>query len=674
MKYTPQNNRPPRATAVETAAALLREGRAEEALACLRQAHAKGPDEVRALNLMGTACHRLKRYEEAAAYYEQAAARQPGNVAIRINLGNALVELRRYDHALAAFRKAAKLQPALAGAQLNIGLVLRQLSRLAEARDHLAKAVVLDPGFAQAHYHLATVLNDLGRQEEALASLDTALKIEPDLAEAHLKLGLIRNSQGWMSQAEASFRRAQELKPDLVEARDCLGNNLIGQGRVAEAAEHFRRTLALQPARAVTRSNLLFALNYLPDQEREGVFREHREYARIHEAPLAREILPNANDRDPSRRLRLGYVSGDFWRHSVSYFLEPVLACHDHRQFEVYCYSSGTREDEVTQRLRGHTDVWRSIVNLTDAEAARRIRDDGIDILVDLAGHTAHNRLAAFARRPAPVQVTWLGYPNTTGLAATDYRLTDAWADPPGSSEDFHSEQIVHLPSGFLCYRPFEDAPEVAPPPCERKGHVTFGSFNVIAKITPAVVALWSQVLHAVPGARMMLKSLSFRDREVRERYMSLFADHGIPGERLDLRCWTPDTREHLALYHEVDIALDTFPYNGTTTSCEALWMGVPVVTLAGDRHAGRVGASLLHGVGMDELVADSPQAYRQLAADLAGDPRRLAACRADLRSRMRQAPLTDAAGFMRSIEAAFRDMWRRWCERESGAGEITGP
>jgi predicted O-linked N-acetylglucosamine transferase (SPINDLY family) len=378
--------------------------------------------------------------------------------------------------------------------------------------------------------------------------------------------------------------------------------------------------------------------------------------------PRASGEPPHPNHPDPERRLRVGYVSPDFREHSVSAFLDPVIAGHDRRWFEVFCYAEVVRPDDTTARFRGLSDGWCSTLGMTDGAVAGRIRDDGIDILVDLAGHTAGNRLRVFAERPAPVQVTWLGYPNTTGLSAMDYRLSDAVADPAGEADALHSETLVRLANGFLCFAPPADAPEVGETPALATGQVTFGSFNNLAKVTPDVVEAWADILNRIPNSRLVLKSRPLADEKTRERYLEMFGAHGVDPGRVELCSWIASKSGHLGAYERLDIGLDPFPYNGTTTTCEALWMGVPVVTLGGDRHAGRVGASILARVGLAGLVAETKADYVEQAVALAGDLDRLSALRGGLRSRMEKSPLCDAGGFARDIEAAYREMWRRVC------------
>jgi predicted O-linked N-acetylglucosamine transferase (SPINDLY family) len=365
--------------------------------------------------------------------------------------------------------------------------------------------------------------------------------------------------------------------------------------------------------------------------------------------------------RDPERKLRIGYVSPDLCAHVVSRFIAPVLARHDRDAFEVYCYAEVAAPDEITTMLRGYANGWRDTVGEPDEHLAEAIRQDGIDILVDLAGHSASNRLLVFARKPAPVQITYLGYAATTGMTAMDYRLTDALADPPGMTEQFHSERLIRLPKCAWCYNKLADGPGVSELPASKAGHVTFCSFNNFAKVNEPLLRLWGRILQSVPGSRLLIKANALDSPSTQQRVRDWASGAGIDQNRLDLCGWL-SLAEHYARYGQVDIALDTFPYHGTTMTCEALWMGVPVVTLAGGSHLSRVGVSLLTNVGLPELVAESADDYVRIAADLGGDLSRLRGMRATLRKRMEDSPLLDAAGFTKNLEAAYRQAWRQWC------------
>ena len=400
---------------------------------------------------------------------------------------------------------------------------------------------------------------------------------------------------------------------------------------------------------------LLMTLTGLEDSTPAEIAAAHREMGRVMARALPAPQRHPPLTLGPGRRLRVGYVSPDLHTHSVAYFFEGVLAAHDPAAVETVCYHCGTISDATTARMRAAAHLWRDVPTLDDAELAARIREDRIDILVDLAGHTRDNRLGVFQRKPAPIQVTWIGYPNTTGLETIDYRITDAVADPPGEADALHTERLVRLQRGFLCYRPPEDTPDVPPRPCARPDArgIAFGSFNNLSKLGPGVVDAWSTILARTPGSRLVLKASGLGSDAARQRVLERFASRGIDPARIQTMPATPTRNAHLDLYRHVDIGLDTFPYNGTTTTCEALWMGVPVVAFAGDRHAARVGASLLHRIGLDELVARDVDGYVALACALAQDPARIAALGQGLRQRMRQSPLCDAAPFARDLEAA---------------------
>ena len=401
---------------------------------------------------------------------------------------------------------------------------------------------------------------------------------------------------------------------------------------------------------------------YNPRYEAQTIFFEHLKFANQFEGPLLPGITPHRNEKTPGRRLRIGYVSPDFRRHSVAYFIEPVIAFHNREDFEIFCYSLAPVEDEVTDRIRGYANHWTSIVGMSDAMAAESIREDGIDILVDLSGHTSNNRILLFARKPSPVQVSWIGYPATTGLSTMDYKIVDGYTDPPGLTDPYYTEHLIRLPESFLCYLPDKESPEVKALPALKSGHITFGSFNNFTKETPEVLALWSEMLKRIPHSRLILKAKSFTDGGSRDYVMGIFAGHGIDPERIELLAYALSFPGHLGLYNRIDIALDPFPYNGTTTTCEALWMGVPVITLAGNTHASRVGMSLLSNIGLPEFVAKTSEEYLAITVNLADDLNRLRSLRESLRERMNKSALTDSKKFIAGIEALYRRIWEKWC------------
>jgi predicted O-linked N-acetylglucosamine transferase (SPINDLY family) len=577
-------------------------------------------------------------------------------------LGNALIAQGRTDQAVAHYERALALKPDYAEAHNNLGMALGMQGKIGQAVTHLRQAIALQPDFVAAHNNLGNALSMQGETDQAVTHFERALALDPDYAEAHYNLGSVLVLQGKTDRAVAHFERALALKPGHAEAHYNLGNALALQGETDQAVTHYERALSLKPDDTVAHNGLLFILNYLSAKNPETVCAAHLDFARRWEAPLARFIQPHSNDRSPERRLRIGYVSGDFRQHSVGYFIEPVLAQHDHDRFEIFCYSNDLKEDAVTARLQSYADRWRRLAGLSDEAVAQQIRADQIDILIDLSGHTRGNRLLVFARQPAPVQVTWLGYPTTTGLSAMDYRLTDGFADPAGMTEHLHSEKLVRLPECFSCYRPPSGAPEVSGLPARAKGYVTFGSFNNLAKINREVMVVWAKILQAVPGSRLTLKNTGLGGGSVQQRVWETFRGLGVAPERLELLGNDPSPRVHLERYGSIDIGLDPFPYNGATTTCEALWMGVPVVALAGKAHAGRVGVSQLSNLGLTELVGNSTEEYVAIAARLARDLERLSALRTELRSRLAASPLTDAPRFTRNLEQAYRGMWQEWC------------
>jgi protein O-GlcNAc transferase len=468
-----------------------------------------------------------------------------------------------------------------------------------------------------------------GRLEEAVTYLKRALQIDPAFSWTYYNLGTALSDQGLLSQGELFYRRALQIKPDL----------------------------------SVAYSSILLLMNYSTYYTAHSVFSEHLGFENQFAKHLYPSSLHYANDPSPSRRLKIGYVSPDFRRHSVNYFIEPALAYHNHEHFEVFCYSDVLRPDTVTERLQRYTDQWRNIAGKPDERVAELIWKDGIDILVDLAGHTGYNRMLTFARKPAPVQISYLGYPNTTGLSAVDYRFVDAYTDPPGLTDPFYTEKLMRMPESFLCYLPDDDSPPVGDLPALKSGHITFGSFNIFQKVSHETIALWAEILKKLPDSYLIMKSPSFYDQTTRNYATSRFLIRGIAPERIELRARMPSFREHLDLYNRVDIGLDTYPYNGTTTTCEALWMGVPVVTLAGNTHASRVGTSLLSNIGLPELVAKTTEEYISIAVTLAKDFGRLQSLREHLRHRMTYSPLCDAKRFTTNLEMCYRKIWEIWCK-----------
>ena len=678
--------------------ACRRLGRSAEAETRFRKALALDPGHAKAHgNLAGVLLGR-KATEEAEALYREALRLDPGSLGDRIGLGNALRAAGRLVEAESEHRSAVKARDGSAAAHLALANTLFEAGRMkaaaeaygtANARDprltqpliglgraaaalgQTGKAALwyraalkLDPKSAEVTTLLADALDAGGDKPAALTAYDDALTVKPGYLPALVNASNVLKALGRTSEALARCEAAVAAAPNFAPAHNNLGGLLKDIGRIAEAIEHFRKAAALDPGFAAAESNAVMALQYLEDPDPAEVLAAHRRWAERHAG--APDDTGHANDRDPGRRLHVGYVSPDFRAHSVAAFIEPVIAAHDRDRVEVFAYANLLKPDAVTDRIEAAADGFRPIREIGAEAAAAAIRADGIDVLVDLAGHTANHALGVFAHAPAPVQMTWLGYPGTTGLGTVGYRLTDAIADPPAAGADEYTETLVRLPGCFLAYRPPEAAPDVADPAAERNGFVTFGSFNNLAKTNDAVVATWARILTAVEGARLVLKAPPLADEGIRNWIVERFAGHGLAPDRLELLGFADDPAEHLGRYGAIDVALDTFPYNGATTTCEALWMGVPVVTFPGDRHAARVGASLLSAAGLDELVATDRDDYVGRAVALAGDPGCRRDLRATLRGRLAQAPLTDAGRLARTLEDAYREAWTAWCAEAS--------
>jgi FkbM family methyltransferase len=576
-----------------------------------------------------------------------------------------LQQAGRHDEAAALCRERLRREPRDADAQQMLAATLLAQGRTAEGLECLAKAAALVPGEAHVHETFGHVRAAVGQIDAAIASYRQALALKPDLDGAAEALVALLQATGAYEEAEDRCRESLARIGDSARRRHALAGALFEQGHVDAAIGELEASLALDGDSPAVGSDRLRALNYADGVDPAALADAHREWSRRHADPLTARAVPPPNDPDPGRRLRVGYVSPYFRRHAVTFFLESVIEHHDRDAFELVLYADVPRPDEYSARLQAHGALWRSTVGADDETLAAMVREDGIDILVDLSGHTPEHRLLAFARAPAPVQATWNGYPNTTGMAAIGYRITDARCDPPGHTERFHSERLVRLPDILMSWRPPQDAPDPGPAPAAASGSITFGSFNACYKITPTAARLWSRVLDAVPGSRLVLFTVP--GPRARERLRALFASFGIGGERLEIRPRL--THEaFLEAHREIDIALDSFPFHGTTTTCFSLWMGVPVVSLAGAEPRSRVGSSLLSSVGLADLAAGTPEDYVRAATRLAGDIQGLGALRSGMRARLLKAPLTDGAACARALERAYRDMWGAWCSQARGS------
>jgi protein O-GlcNAc transferase len=640
---------------------LRNRGRWRQAVDSYQRAVELCPDFAEALSILAQVLSGIGRLDEAIAAASRAVALRPDLAETQCNLGKLLNDARQWDRAIAFCRAAIQIKPESAEPHNNLGNALSGVGELEEAVAAYRRAIELSPDEPSFHNNLGIVLHRLKRLDEAAAAFRRAIALRPDFAAAHFELGAALRDKFQFDEAIACYRRAIQLCPDDAWAHNSLANALGAVGQREESIASSRRAIALFPDKPGIHGNLLFRLLYDPASDAASVLAEHRAWADRHARPLASRIAPHPNDRAPDRLLRVGYVSADFRRHSIAHFFLPLLQHHDRAGFKTFCYANNLRSDDVSERMKRHCDVWRDIVGMSDAAAADLVRSDAIDILVDLSGHTDGNRLLILARKPAPVQVTYLGYPNSTGMTAVDYRITDALADPPGLTDWMNIETLWRLPGCAWCYQPLDDAPDIEP---RGDGPITFGCFNVFRKINFGLVELWADLLQRVSSSRLLLKSAGAGEASSQQRLREQFARHGIPADRIEMVGRIPDPRRHLEFYGRVDIALDTYPYHGTTTTCEALWMGVPVVSIEGRTHASRVGVSLLNHAGLPELVARDRAQYVDIASGLAANRTRLAEWRRTLRARMSASPLMDGKRLAGDIESAYRQMWRTWCSK----------
>ena len=592
----------------------------------------------------------LGRIDDAVANLKLAVEASPEVGVLWNEYGVALATAGAAREAEIALRRALALVPEIPQIHNNFGNVLRGRGAYREAVVSYRVALERRPDYAEARGNMGVALQEAGDAEAAIACFEAVLESEPNDGATWTHLGAAMAAQGRLVEAEAAHRKAIALRPGSPDAFNNLGIVLKDQGQLVAAREAYKAALERDPADAGAHSNLLMCLCYDPAISADDTIALHREWA-VRHAP-ARPVEPfDQHDEGP---LRIGYISPDFRDHSVAYFVESVFANHDAGRVSLHAYSDVSEADATTERLRGHVAHWRDFHGLDDGTLYRRIRDDRIQVLVDLAGHTANNRLPVFARRAAPVQVTWLGYGMTTGMPQMDYQLSDDWVDPPGHADDWCTEDIYRLPAGFMSYTPPQD---VALPARHSGRPLTYGSFNNLSKVNSDVVALWARVLDAVPQSRLLLKSRQLADPMICDRLRRAFETSGVTPDRLIFKGRTATRAEHYGLYGEIDVALDTFPYSGATTTCEALWMGTPVVGLAGDRHVGRFGITFLTRAGFPEWVAGSPEDYVAIAAVLANetpDP-------TTVRTKVGASMLVDGARAASDLEDAYRAMWRRW-------------
>jgi predicted O-linked N-acetylglucosamine transferase (SPINDLY family) len=616
-------------------------------------------NHIEVYNYLGVVQNKQGKLIEAEESYRKMIELKPDLAEAYNNLGNILNEQGKLIEAEESFKKAITLKPGYFEVYYNMGIMFNDQRKYKEAELSYKKALTLKPDHIETHNNLGNTFKEQGKFDAAEANYKKALTLKPDHVEVHNNLGCMLNEQGKFVEAEISFRKAITLNSDYTEAYSNLGNTLQGLGKIEEAIENYDKAIKVKIDYSNAYHNKNLCLNYSSSYSPLYVYRQHlkfeKQFGEIKTKPTHRVNII----KKPNERLRIGYVSGDFREHSVAYFFKPLLENHNDHVVETFCYYNNIFVDKMTKNLMKASDHWRSIFGITNFEVSKMIKSDKIDILVDLSGHTDNNNLLAFAQKPAPIQVTWLGYPNTTGLSAIDYRFTDLITDPIGETDKIHSEKLFRLANGFLCFQGNKKVLFQSELPQSHKDYITFGSFNNSSKITPEVIKIWSKILHLVPKSRLILKCSKFKYNK--DHFFKLFKSKDLTQDRIHLYEHVPSTNDHLKLYNSIDIGLDPFPYNGTTTTCEALWMGVPVITLLGDRHAGRVGASILTNVGLKDFIARDIDSYIKLAVEISANTKYLKEIRKTLRKKMLKARLCDAHSFAKDIESAYKEIWYKY-------------
>lgn len=643
---------------------LIRLDRVEDALPALRQAAALADQQAIHHYNLAHALQRMGRLHEAQAAYEHALARDPAMIDAAYNLANIVAE--RQDPLLAAERYQAvlALDPGHQDARVGAARALAQAGRWDRSADFFEQAIAAAPDDAGLLTEYAILLGKLGKAGQALPLLAKALELSPDLVPALSVMGCALDTVGRHDEAALFHDKAVDLAPDNADTANNAGLHYMVTGQGAKAAALFRQSLALMPGNEGAHSNLIFALDFDADVDIAAAQAERRRWYAAHGCDRGLPV-PTLTwddvDRDPERRLTIGYVSADFRHHSAAYCFAPVVTGHDRTRFRVLCYSNNPVEDDMTARLRAGVDGWRDIAGAGDADVHRRIRGDGVDILVDLSGHTGGNRLTLFAGKPAPIQISAWGHITGTGVPAIDALLADPEMVRPEERPLF-AERVVDLPCALILETP-ADAPPVAPPPVLSAGRITFGCLNRLSKVTDGTLALWARILATVPGSRLLFKDRVLDNPAARADLLRRLDRLGVPGDRVELLGGS-SRAEHLAAYGRVDIVLDPTPYSGGITSCEAIWMGAPVITLAGTTLASRITASILRACGMDELITRTADDYVALAVRLAADPVALSASRAVQRERVGRMPVFDSSRYTAAVETVYRDLWREWCRK----------
>jgi len=644
----------------------------EESAGSYRKALAIAPNYAEVHGNLGNILNKLGQLDAAAASYSKALAINPALLDIQLKLGQTLKTLNHNDAAIACFCAVLKQAPQNSDAHFSLGMTFKELGQLDKAAESLRLAVANDFSNPEKHINLGDILGELGHPDNAIACYEQALKIKPDHAVAHSNLGNIRLASGSFDDAMARYQQAIDIQPDFAAAHNNLGATLLILGYPIEALASTRRALELLPDLAAAQSNIVFIENSIALKSPSLLLDEAKKYGEI-VARKAQAFATWENEPNADRNLRIGFVSGDLRDHPVGHFVEGVLrslTSSAGNRLEIHAYTTFNCSDHLSQRIKACCHGWNTAAHVSDEVLANKIRGDKIDILIDLSGHTAHNRLSVFAWKPAPIQVTWLGYLATTGVNAIDYLIADAWTLPDTEECNF-TEKIWRLPQSYLCFTQPQSGTTVSLLPALENGYVTFGCFNNLTKISDEVIALWARILTEIPNSRLILKAKQFSQESIRQKINERFAIHGIGAERLTLMGQVARD-EYLAPYQQIDIALDPFPYPGITTTVESLWMGVPVLTLAGNSFLSRQGVGLMMNAGLPEWIANDPDEYATLATKHSSDLNKLSQTRSTLRDRVSNSPIFDSAQFAKNLEGALRGMWTIWCSANKGIAKTS--
>jgi predicted O-linked N-acetylglucosamine transferase (SPINDLY family) len=642
---------------LETAVTHHDAGRWTEAEAIYQQILARDPEDADVVQLLALVNYQLGRKEAARDLFEQSAKLNPLAPDCHYHLGILYAAAGEHERAVESFKKAIDLKVDFGDAHRHLCLSLQHLGRWREAVTAQRRSLLMRPDSFEEYFLLGNALRGAGELEEAVSLYRQVLKLQPNSFVAAFQLGITLGQLDRIDESIAAFRSANAMRWGHVPAYKHLAASLQETGQLDEALVYYEQAMASEETDADLHSNRLFLLHFFSQYDPASLLQEHLEWNQKHARAVGENIAAHANDRSPERKLRIGYVSADFRQHRVGLFIEPLIARHDRDQFEVICFSNSNTEDEVTARIRDQADAWHKIAGLTDAKVVELIRDQKIDLLVDLSAHMAGNRLLVFARKPAPVQVTYLGYPGTTGLSTIDYRLSDPFLDPAGTDQ-WYAEKTIRLPRTYACWRWSGKDEPVSALPALSKGYITFGSLNQFNKVTPQVLQTWGLLMSQLPESRLILRCPA---GETAQRAREALMDYGVRPDRVELvgrLRWV----QYVQLYNRLDIALDPFPFPGQMTSLDSLWMGVPLVTLSGKTAVSRGGASILQNLELRELIAQDVKQYVEIAVQLSNDLPRLSSMRASLRDRLSKSPLMDEALLARDVEAAYRQMWRTWC------------